>query len=56
MLNAANEIAVAQFLAGKIGFANIAAIVEGALAKGDGGIKADSYEAVIALDREIRQR
>ncbi|MEC7245614.1 MAG: 1-deoxy-D-xylulose-5-phosphate reductoisomerase [Pseudomonadota bacterium] len=56
ILNAANEIAVAQFLAGKIGFADIAAIVEGALAKGDCGIKADSYEAVIALDREIRQR
>ena len=56
ILNAANEIAVAQFLAGKIGFADIAAIVEGALAKGDSGIKADSYEAVIALDREIRQR
>ena len=56
ILNAANEIAVAQFLAGKIGFADIAAIVEGALAKGDCGIEADSYEAVIALDREIRQR
>ena len=56
ILNAANEIAVAQFLAGKIGFADIAAIVEGALAKGDSGIKANSYEAVIALDREIRQR
>ncbi|MDP6217946.1 MAG: 1-deoxy-D-xylulose-5-phosphate reductoisomerase [Alphaproteobacteria bacterium] len=56
ILNAANEIAVAEFLAGKIGFADIAAIVEGALAKGDSGIKADSYEAVIALDREIRQR
>jgi len=56
ILNAANEMAVAQFLAGKIGFADIAAIVEGALAKGDSGIKADSYEAVIALDREIRQR
>ncbi len=56
ILNAANEMAVAQFLAGKIGFADIAAIAEGALAKGDSGIKADSYEAVIALDREIRQR
>ena len=56
ILNAANEMAVAQFLAGKIGFADIAAIVEGALAAGDSGIKADSYEAVIALDREIRQR
>ena len=56
ILNAANEIAVAEFLAGKIGFADIAAIVEGALAAGDSGIKADSYEAVIALDREIRQR
>lgn len=56
ILNAANEMAVAQFLAGEIGFADISTIVERALAAGDSGIKAHSYEAVIALDREIRQR
>lgn len=56
ILNAANEVAVELFLHEKIGFNEIAKQVEAALAAGDSGIKANSYEAVVALDTEIRQR
>jgi len=56
ILNAANEVAVELFLHEKIGFNEIAKQVEAALASGDSGVKANSYEAVAALDTEIRQR
>lgn len=56
ILNAANEEAVERFLKGDIGFCDIAGQVEAALAAGDFGIVADSFDAVVALDREIRQR
>ena len=56
ILNAANEVAVELFLHEKIGFNEIAKRVEAALASGDSGVKANSYEAVTALDTEIRQR
>jgi 1-deoxy-D-xylulose-5-phosphate reductoisomerase len=56
ILNAANEVAVELFLGEKIGFNEIASQVEAALTAGDSGIKASSYDAVAALDREIRRR
>lgn len=56
ILNAANEVAVELFLNEKIGFNEIAKQVEAALAAGDSGIKATQYDAVVALDSEIRQR
>ena len=56
ILNAANEVAVELFLGEKIGFNEIASEVEAALTAGDSGIKASSYDAVAALDSEIRQR
>jgi len=55
VLNAANEIAVAAFLAGKIGFTRIVACVEAVLARGlpsPPGSLAD----VIAADQEARLR
>jgi 1-deoxy-D-xylulose-5-phosphate reductoisomerase len=57
ILNAANEVAVDAFLAGEIGFLDIAATVEEALAAsaaGSGGI--DSVETALAVDREGRER
>ena len=56
ILNAANEVAVAKFLNGDIGFCDIAGHVRATLEAGDYGIIADSFEAILALDREIRQR
>ncbi|MGB2486871.1 MAG: 1-deoxy-D-xylulose-5-phosphate reductoisomerase [Candidatus Puniceispirillaceae bacterium] len=56
ILNAANEVAVELFLGEKISFNEIASQVEAALTAGDSGIKASSYNAVTALDSEIRQR
>ncbi|MGB2020328.1 MAG: 1-deoxy-D-xylulose-5-phosphate reductoisomerase [Candidatus Puniceispirillaceae bacterium] len=56
ILNAANEVAVELFLGEKISFNEIAIQVEAALTAGDSGIKASSYDAVAALDSEIRQR
>jgi 1-deoxy-D-xylulose-5-phosphate reductoisomerase len=56
ILNAANEVAVELFLGEKISFNQIASQVEAALTAGDSGIKASSYDAVAALDSEIRQR
>ncbi|QNM83217.1 1-deoxy-D-xylulose-5-phosphate reductoisomerase [Sphingomonas sabuli] len=55
LLNAANEIAVEAFLAGRIGFVEIAALVETALERASGTTPA-SIDAVIALDRETRTR
>ncbi|MEJ2761278.1 MAG: 1-deoxy-D-xylulose-5-phosphate reductoisomerase [Gammaproteobacteria bacterium] len=53
ILNAANEVAVAEFLAGRIRFTGIPKVVEDTL----GGVTdgpADSMEAVLAADAEAR--
>jgi 1-deoxy-D-xylulose-5-phosphate reductoisomerase len=55
ILNAANEIAVAAFLAGRIKFGRIAAIVENVLDRYEPGIPA-SLEDVLAVDTEARNR
>jgi 1-deoxy-D-xylulose-5-phosphate reductoisomerase len=58
ILNAANEIAVAEFLAGRLGFAAIAALVEGTLAAAARrGIVREpgSVEEALAIDREARK-
>jgi 1-deoxy-D-xylulose-5-phosphate reductoisomerase len=55
VLNAANEVAVASFLAGRIGFADIARLVEEALAGGDFGPPCSIAE-VLDIDRETRER
>ncbi len=54
ILNAANEIAVAAFLAGRIGFLDIVATVEGTLAAMAPPAPA-TIAAVIALDAEARR-
>ncbi len=54
VLNAANEVAVAAFLAGKIGFLDIAEIVEAML--GEFGAPAvPDLAAVLALDNTVRE-
>jgi 1-deoxy-D-xylulose-5-phosphate reductoisomerase len=55
VLNAANEIAVAAFLRGEIGFCDISRLVEEALAKFDAPAPA-SVDEVVALDQESRKR
>jgi len=53
-LNAANEVAVEAFLAGKLHFYGIASVVEEALEKFSGP-EAASPEEVLALDCEVRR-
>ncbi len=53
VLNAANEVAVAEFLAGSIGFLDIAAIVETVLTQ-FGAPAANDLAAVLALDNAAR--
>jgi len=53
VLNAANEVAVASFLAGRIGFADIAAIVERALGESRAAGPA-SISDVLEIDRMTR--
>ena len=53
VLNAANEIAVGCFLDGRIGFADIASLVEQALGSSKAAAAA-SIEEVIALDAATR--
>jgi 1-deoxy-D-xylulose-5-phosphate reductoisomerase len=53
ILNAANEIAVAAFLDGRIGFLEIAAIVEDMLAR-FAPAAPGTIDAVLAVDREAR--
>ncbi len=53
ILNAANEIAVAAFIAGQVGFLDIAAIVRETLERLDAG-PCGSLEEVIALDGAAR--
>jgi len=54
VLNAANEVAVAAFLAGRLAFTGIAELVDAMLGRVDAG-RADSLEAVLALDRRVRE-
>jgi 1-deoxy-D-xylulose-5-phosphate reductoisomerase len=54
VLNAANEVGVEAFLAGRIGFLEIGEINEFVLEKGGGG-KADSLEAVLTADAQGRR-
>jgi 1-deoxy-D-xylulose-5-phosphate reductoisomerase len=53
VLNAANEIAVAEFLKGKVGFMEMSDIVEQCLAIMD-YIKAPSYDDYVSTDHETR--
>ena len=53
VLNAANEVAVGAFLAGRIGFLDIAAVVEEALARVPAE-PVDSLEQVLDADRRAR--
>jgi 1-deoxy-D-xylulose-5-phosphate reductoisomerase len=53
ILNAANEVAVAGFLGGRVGFLEIAAIVADTLARYD-PVAPDSLDAVLAIDAEAR--
>jgi 1-deoxy-D-xylulose-5-phosphate reductoisomerase len=55
LLNAANEVAVAAFLAGRIGFLDIVACVEAVLAHDRPATPAD-LDAVAAIDAEARIR
>ena len=54
MLNAANEVAVAAFLDGRLPFLGIAEVVESALASADGAPAHDLAELVEA-DAEARR-
>ena len=54
VLNAANEVAVAAFLGGKLGFLDIADVAEQALAK-LAGKAPDTLDTVLALDQEARR-
>jgi 1-deoxy-D-xylulose-5-phosphate reductoisomerase len=53
-LNAANEVAVAAFLEGSIGWLDIADVLQRVLDRHD-GTKAESAEAVIDVDRRARE-
>lgn len=55
ILNAANEVAVAAFLAGAIGFLEIAAIVDDTLQRYDPAAP-ETLDAVLAIDAEARIR
>jgi 1-deoxy-D-xylulose-5-phosphate reductoisomerase len=55
VLNAANEVAVASFLSGRIGFAEIAAMVERALSDND-WLPPQSIADVLEIDRATRRR
>jgi 1-deoxy-D-xylulose-5-phosphate reductoisomerase len=52
--NAANEVAVEAFLAGRIAFGKIAGVIDATLQAHDGGRPADSLEAVRDADAEAR--
>jgi 1-deoxy-D-xylulose-5-phosphate reductoisomerase len=53
ILNAANEVAVAAFLQGKIGFTRIAAVVDTVLGQ-SASAQIDSLESVMAIDAASR--
>ncbi|MBX9705673.1 MAG: 1-deoxy-D-xylulose-5-phosphate reductoisomerase, partial [Gammaproteobacteria bacterium] len=55
VLNAANEIAVAAFLAGKIGFLAITQVVQEALAQLAGKVRmVTDIETILAIDQQVR--
>ncbi|MGH7460633.1 MAG: 1-deoxy-D-xylulose-5-phosphate reductoisomerase [Longimicrobiales bacterium] len=54
VFNAANEVAVAGFLAGDLPFTGIAAVIESALATHH-AVAVDCLETVLAADREARE-
>jgi 1-deoxy-D-xylulose-5-phosphate reductoisomerase len=54
VLNAANEVAVASFLAGRIGFLEIEQVVEGALETLPGSVP-NSIDDIVAIDNEARR-
>ncbi|TCJ39042.1 1-deoxy-D-xylulose-5-phosphate reductoisomerase [Parafrankia sp. BMG5.11] len=56
VLNAANEIAVARFLAGQIAFTDIAALVARALEEGNLPPAPQTFAEVLDLDRATRAR
>lgn len=57
ILNAANEVAVAAFLAGKLGFLDIVQLVERLMDDLAGGMAApDTLEGVMEIDRFVRQK
>ncbi len=53
-MNAANEVAVARFLASDIGFPDIPRVIERAMEQ-DGGGSADTLDALLAVDAEARR-
>lgn len=55
ILNAANEVAVERFLAGQIGFGDIATVITKAL-EGVSSQWVDDIDAVIAIDAQARQQ
>jgi 1-deoxy-D-xylulose-5-phosphate reductoisomerase len=55
VLNAANEIAVAAFLAGQIGFLDVAAVVEAVL-EADAGPAPAALDDILAVDAHARRR
>jgi 1-deoxy-D-xylulose-5-phosphate reductoisomerase len=56
VLNAANEVAVAAFLAGKIAFSDIAVTVERMLSHGNHGPAPTSLDEVLMVDTAIRKK
>ena len=56
VLNAANEVAVAAFLAGQIAFTDITQLVERALAASNGAPAPLDLAEVLDLDRSARMR
>ena len=54
ILNAANEVAVAAFLAGQITFTRIAAVVEETLQRSNDAPRPASLEEVLAVDSSAR--
>ena len=57
VLNAANEVAVAAFLARRIGFLDIARVVEDVMAASSlSSERVESVQQVQAADREARSR
>ena len=53
-LNAANEVAVAAFLDGRIGFMEIPAVIEGTMARAE-TLPADSIDSLLAADAAARR-
>ncbi len=56
VLNAANEVAVAAFLAGQIRFTRIAAVVEETLARSNNAARPTSLSEVLAVDQSARRQ